>query len=128
MKKTIETSMKTIAQPEDLKVVEVIISGFNYWDGYFGKMCKLKLGLKYKEFTTLEDDLKFFMKNCSISVGYFSIKDLASLKRSLMMLRSRYQTNCSVSDLFFINFLNDSINNIDKWVNEVIDAIVCEIS
>jgi len=124
---TIEKGMYTVAQPEDLKVIEVIISGFENWDGYFGKMCKLKLGLKYKEFTTLKHDLISFHEVTQFSLGKFSINELSSLKRSLIILRSHIYNSNPLSSRLLLNFLDESINSLDSWVNEVINAIVCEI-
>ena len=124
---TIEKGMYTVAQPEDLKVIEVIISGFENWDGYFGKMCKLKLGLKYKEFTTLKQDLISFHEVTQCSLGKFSINELSSLKRSLIILRIHIYNSNPLSPRLLLNFLDESINSLDSWVNEVINAIVCEI-
>jgi len=123
----IENNIYTIAQPEDLKVIRVIINQFEYFDGYYGRLSKIKLELKYKEFTTLKDDFKAFYDTTELQLGRFSVKELSSLKRSLIMLRERYLLQAINTNNLYFNFLNDSISNLDKWVEEVINVIVQEI-
>jgi hypothetical protein len=122
---TIEKGITTTAQLEDLKLVKATIVGFEYYDGYYGRLCKIKLELKYKEFTTLADDLNMFYNKTEAQLGKFSVKEIASLKRSLIMLRERYLLNVDNKNQVYLNFLNDSISNFDKWIDEVIEAI-CE--
>ena len=121
---TIEKGITTTAQLEDLKLIKATIVGFEYYDNYYGKLCKIKLELKYKEFTTLADDLLMFYNKTEAQLGKFSIKEVASLKRSLIMLRERYLLNVDNKFPEYLNFLNNSINNMDKWIDEVINAIV----
>jgi len=122
---TIEKGITITAQLEDLKLVKATIVGFEYYDGYYGNMCKIKLELKYKEFTTLANDLNMFYNKTEAQLGKFSVKEVASLKRSLIMLRERYLLNVDNKFPEYLSFLNDSISNFDKWIDEVIDAI-CE--
>jgi len=122
---TIEKGITSTAQLEDLKLVKATIVGFEYHDSYYGKLCKVKLELKYKEFTTLADDLNMFYNKTEAQLGIFSVKEVASLKRSLIMLRERYLLNVDNKFPEYLSFLNDSISNFDKWIDEVIDAI-CE--
>ena len=124
---TIEKGITTTAQLEDLKLIKATIVGFEYYDGYYGNMCKIKLELKYKEFTTLADDLNMFYNKTEAQLGIFSVKEVASLKRSLIMLRERYLLNVDNKNQVYLNFLNDSISNFDKWIDEVINVIVNEI-
>ena len=121
---TIEKGITSTAQLEDLKLVKAIIVGFEYYDCYYGKLCKIKLELKYKEFSTLADDLNMFYNKTEAQLGKFSIREVASLKRSLIMLRERYLLNVDDKNQVCLNFLNNSINNLDKWIDEVINAIV----
>ena len=122
---TIEKGITTTAQFEDLKLIKATIVGFEYHDSYYGKLCKIKLELKYKEFTTLADDLNMFYNKTEAQLGKFSVKEVASLKRSLIILRERYLLNVYNKNQIYLNFLNDSISNFDKWIDEVIEAI-CE--
>ena len=121
---TIEKGITSTAQLEDLKLVKATIVGFEYYDGYYGKLCKIKLELKYKEFTTLADDLNMFYNKTESQLGKFSIREVASLKRSLIMLRERYLLNVDNKFPEYLSFLNNSINNMDKWIDEVINAII----
>jgi len=123
MKTTIESKMVTTATSEDLKMVQGIIYLFDYYDGYFENMCKMKLGLNYKEYSTLKDDFKAFYEVTQIQLGRFSIKEVDSLKKSLIMLQSRTSYLGYNSNPMFLNFLEDSIINIDKWIDEVIEVI-----
>jgi hypothetical protein len=124
---TIEKGITSTAQLEDLKLVKATIVGFEYHDSYYGKLCKVKLELKYKEFTTLADDLNMFYNKTEAQLGIFSVKEVASLKRSLIMLRERYLLNVDNKNQVYLNFLNDSISNFDKWLDEIINVIVDEI-
>ena len=124
---TLEKNLTTVAEPQDLEMIRVIIKGFEYYDCYYGNMCKLKLELKYREYSTLKEDMKCFLDTTELQLGKYSIKELGSLKRSLMMLKDRYEvTGCNLNSIY-INFLNDSILNLDQWINEVIDVIVSQI-
>lgn len=125
--RTIEKSIKTNATPEDLKVIELIISKMSLFDGHYGEFSKLHAELKYKEFSTLSDDFKSFHRQIVLNAGKYSILELASLKRSLILLRQR---NIPVNDLFntwFIYFLNDSISTLDKWLNEILEQIIEDV-
>lgn len=124
---TLENNNKIVAQPHDLQLIQVIIRQFEYYDCYYGNLCKMKLELKYKEYSTLREDFRQFYETTELSKGVFSIKELSSLKRSLIMLRDRYELLGFNANQVYFSFLNDSIANLDKWINEVINVIVEEI-
>lgn len=127
MKKSLEKSIKTTATPEDLKVIEVIISLMTMYESYYGTFTRLHAEFKYKEYSTLKDDLKCFKREILLNAGKYSVMELASLKRSLILLKDRsIKANINHDDMFF-NFLNESILNLDKWLNEVIEVMIQDV-
>lgn len=123
MKRTLEQSITTEARPEDLKVIEVIISKMTLFEGYYGEFTRLHVELQYKEFSTLSDDFKGFYRQIVINAGKFSISELASLKRSFVMLRDRNIIINELSNIWYMNFLNESIFTLEKWLNEILEQI-----
>jgi len=127
MKISLEQTITTTATPEDLKVIEVIISRMTMFDSYYGKFTKLHTELQYREFTTLKDDFKHFQKEVILNTGKYSIKELASLKRSMMLLKSRlYFLNSGVEQEYF-NFLEDTCLNLDEWLSSILEQITADI-
>jgi hypothetical protein len=124
---TLEKSTVTVATPEDLKVIQVIVCKMDMFDGYYGKYCKYKMGLIYKEYSTLRDDFKCLESSIVINRGKYSIREIGSLKRSLQLIRDRYVNAVHKPNDMFTNFLDDSILNLDKWINEIIEQIVSSI-
>lgn len=127
MEKSLESSIKTTATPEDLKVIDLIISKMSLLDGYYGEFTKVHAELKYKEFSTLSDDYKSFHREIVLNSGKYSVMELASLKRSLIMLRDKNKLNATMPGIWFQNFLNESILTLDTWLNEILKQIIEEV-
>ena len=124
---TLENNLVTFASPEDLKVIEVIICEFRLYDAYYGHFAKYKLGLNYNEYSTLRDDFKYFYQQATINLGKFSIKELNSLKKSLILIRNENKSITTPAHVQFLNFLDDAILNLDTWVESIIDEIVSSV-
>jgi len=124
---TIEKQMVTVATPEDIAVVGVIISHFHLFESHYGKFHKFRMGLNYKEFSTLQSDFESFYSDMTIHLGKFSVKELNSLKKSLMLLKENNQITDTALQVEFLNFLNDAITNLDAWVKAVINEIVKKV-
>ena len=123
----IEKGIYVESIPEDLKVINLIVSRLSLFDGYYGEFTRLHTELKYKEFTTLSDDFKGFHRQIVHDSGKYSVMELASLKRSLILLRDRNNTIDSLWAVWFQNFLNESIHSLDKWLNEILEQIIEDV-
>ena len=124
MKKTLQQSITTNATAEDLKVIQFIISKMSQFDGYYGEFTRFHTELQYKEFSTLSEDFKSFHREIVINSGKYSIMELSSLKRSLQMLRNRNIDTNTLENVWFINFLDESIQTLDRWLNEILEQII----
>ena len=123
MKKSLEQSITTTATPEDLQVIDVIISRMSLYDGYYGEFTRLHTELKYKEFSTLSGDFKIFHRQIILNSGKYSVQELASLKRSIMILQGHIIPVNDLFNIWFMNFLNDAVLTLDKWLNEILEQI-----
>jgi hypothetical protein len=127
MKKSLEDTMTTTATPEDLKVIEVIISRMTMFDSYYGTLTMLHSELQYREYTTLKDDFRHFQREIILNTGKYSIKELTSLKRSMMLLKSRlYFLNSGVEQEYF-NFLENTCLSLDEWLASILEQITANV-
>ena len=123
MKKSLEQSITTTATPDDLKVIELIISKMSLYEGDYGEFTRLHAELKFGEYSTLSDDLKCFHRQIIFNAGKYSVSELASLKRSLLMLRGRIISTNDLYNIWFVNFLNESILTLENWLDDILEQI-----
>jgi hypothetical protein len=116
---TLETGLKTETTADDLRLIKLTLMKFIQWNGYYGQLCKYQIILSSKEYTTLEDDLVLFYKELTIELGEYNIKELTSLNRSIKLLRNRIKPIETQLNNQFINFLDNTILNFDRWIKEI---------
>jgi hypothetical protein len=120
---TLEKSMVSQATPADLKMVKAILYQMKYQDSYYGQFTKYSLTLDYKEYQTLKNDLDDFSSKLVLLHFQVSISEIHSLLKSFIMLKDRYKSNISCPFPAFENFLNSSIAELTKFINQLVEPI-----
>ena len=112
------------ADDYDRFVFAFIVNRFDYFDGYYGHFFSIQPELRYKEFTTLKDDLKQYHTEVISIHKDVDVKQIQSLKRSCELLKGKINVSKSVRRSEFTMFLDYCIQNLDSMVDKFIDEIL----
>jgi len=106
---------------------DFIVNRFEYYYCNYGNFFSIQPELRYKEFTTLKDDLRQYHTEV-ISVNKdVDVKQIQSLKRYCELLRGKIDVHKSVSRTELTMFLDYCIQNLDSMVDKFISEILSRL-
>jgi len=115
------------ADDYDQFVFDFIVNRFNYYDCYYGNFVQIQPELKWREFTTLKDDLKAYLSEVICVSKNVDVRQIQSFKRSCEMLKGKIAMRKSNQRKEFIMFLDFCIENLDSMIDKFIDEILASL-
>jgi len=120
---TIERSIKSNLSETDLKVLNEINAGLQYYKGLSQRLSWFNSGFDLKEFTTLWIDFRDFYYEAQQPPNEIYLYHLNSFIKSYKSLLKNYDTHFKHADLMFRHYLIDCIVSMALMVSEIINEI-----